>query len=168
MSVASGERSALEELAAARQRGAKPEKLLELSEAAIDQAIAAGDTLALKSIAGELDAAAAAHPGQGDGLRLRFAADRAHAIASEPPVSLAANDAPKPVPVAAKRAFSLAGLLLGMIVILALSLLAAMAASGSYEIAYILMFVVVLGPLLVALTGGVGVLRWFQGSRRSD
>ena len=168
MGITSSERSALEELVAARLRGAKPEQLLELSEAAIDQATAAGDTFTLESIAGELDSAAAAHPNQGDGLRLRFAAERAHAIASHPPGFPAANDVPKPVPVAAQKAFSLAGLLLGVIVILALSLFAAMAASGSYEVAYILMFVLVLGPLLVALTAAIGFVRWLQRRRRGD
>ena len=158
------ERSALEELAAARLRGAKPERLLELSEAAIDQAAAAGDTLALESIAEELDSAAPAHPDQGDGLRLRFAAERAHAIASQPP-AFPANGA---VPVAAKRAFGLAGQLLGVIVIVALSLFAALLASGSYEIAYALMFVVVLAPLLVALAAATGLVRWFQEERRGD
>lgn len=164
MGVISSEPSAFGRLAAARRRDAKPERLLELSEAAIDQATAAGDTLTLKSIAAELDSAAAAHPDQGDGLRLRFAAERAHAIASQPP-AFPANGA---VPVAAKRAFGLAGQLLGVIVIVALSLFAAMLASGSYEIAYILMFVVVLGPLLVALTAATGLMRWFQGKRRGD
>lgn len=164
MGVISSQPSAFEQLAAARRRDAKPEQLLELSEAAIDQATAAGDTLTLKSIAVELDSAAAAHPDQGDGLRLRFAAERAHAIASHPPASPTTGA----VPAAAKRAFGLTGQLLGVIVIVALSLFAALLASGSYEIAYILMFVVVLGPVLVALTAATGLVRWFQKTRRGD
>ena len=164
MGIASSDRNAVEELALARLRDAKPEQLLQLSEIAIDQATATGDTLTLESIARELDSAAAGHPDQEDGLRLRFAAERAHAIASQPPAFPASND----VPVAAKRAFGLAGQLLGVVVIVALSLFAAMLASGSYETAYILMFVVALGPLLVALTVAVGFVRWYQGNRRSD
>lgn len=159
MAIATSEPSALDQLAAARLRGAKPERLLELSEAAIDQATAAGDNPALESIAGELDAAAAAHPDQGDGLRLQFAAERAHAIASQPPVSRTQTGSS-----GRQGAFRVAGQLLGVVVILALSLFAAMLASGSYEIAYVLMFVVVLGPLLVALTGAIGFVRRFQRS----
>jgi hypothetical protein len=168
MGIASSERSAPEELAAAHLRDAKPDEILELAEDAIDQATAAGDSLTIESVAGELDSAAAAHPDQGEGLRLRFAAERAYAIASQPPVFPASGGVRKPVPVAAKRAFRLTGLLLGVIVMLALFLFGAMAASGSYEIAYLLMFVVVLGSLFAALTGAVGFVRWFQGKRRGD
>lgn len=67
------------QLAAARLRGAQPDELLDLADAAIERADAAGDALSLELIAAELDSAAAAHPAAGDGLRI--AADRARAAA---------------------------------------------------------------------------------------
>lgn len=63
MGVTSPERSALEQLSAARRRGdAKPDELLELAEAAVDQAADAADALSLEKIAAELESAAPALP----------------------------------------------------------------------------------------------------------
>jgi hypothetical protein len=73
--------AALEQLAPARLRGAKPDEL-ELAEAAIGSTNRPpGDTLILESVAAELDSAALAHLpfDQGDGLHFRLAAGRARA-----------------------------------------------------------------------------------------
>ena len=159
--VTTCERRALGELAAARLRGAKPDELLELADAAIDQATAVGDRLTIESVAAELDAAAPAHPDEGDGLRLRLAAGRARAIASRPPAGTASQEVP--VPRVAKVAFRAA------ITIAALTLFAfgALAASDSYGIAYILMFLVVLGSLFVAVTGTVGLVQSIRAGSRT-
>ena len=153
----------IEELTAARLRGDKPEKLLELSEAAIDQATAASD---LESIAAELDSAAAAYPEQGDGLRLRFAAERAHAIASRAPAIAAVQDAPEQVRVA-ERVFRLTGLVLGVIVVLGVFSVAAILLASEL----IAVFVLVVGTLALlyaAVTGAAGFQRWFHGKRSDD
>lgn len=164
MGVTSSERSALEELVAARLRGAKPEKLLELSEAAIGQATAVGDTLALESIAAELDSAAQAHPDQGDGLRLRFAAERAHATASRPAAIAGSEEVP--VPLVAEVAFWVTV----VIAALTLSLVFVLAGQGNdsgYGIALALALVVILGSLVGALTGAVGFVKSVRaGSRK--
>jgi hypothetical protein len=161
MGITSSERSALGELAPARLRGAKPDELLELAEAAIHQANAVGDSLTLVSVAAELDAAAPAHPDQAGGLRLRLAAARARAIAARRPAITASAEVP--VPLAAKVAFWATV----MIAALALFLFGAMATSDSYGIAYLLMFVVVLGSLFVAVAGIVGFVQSNRaGSRR--
>lgn len=166
MGVASSERSALEELAAARVRGAKPETLLELSEAAIERATAAGD---LELIAAELDSAATAHPDQGDGLRLRLAAEHAHAIASQAPLS-APSDAPAP-PAPHLGTTNVAFRVAVAIVVLALFSFGAIAVLGdvsaSYVIAYVVLFLVPLGLLFVGLALAVGFVRWLR-ERRGD
>ena len=82
MGVISSEEEVLEQLAAARLRAAPPDELLDLADAAIEQASAAGDALGLERIAAELDAAAASRPGTEHGLRV--AAGRARAAAARP------------------------------------------------------------------------------------
>ena len=152
--------SPLDELEAARLRDAGPEALLELAEDAIDRTAAGGDTRTLESIATELESAARAHPDEDDGLRLQFAAERAHVIAAKPPPAASAEEVP--VPTAAKAAFSVT------VAILVLTpLLLAMMGAGSYGIAYLFMFLVALGSLLAAVTGIVGLVQSVQaGSRK--
>jgi uncharacterized RDD family membrane protein YckC len=77
MSVISGEQTALERLAAARLRGAQPDELLDLADAAIELATVDQDGAMLELIATELDAAATEHPQGGDGLRIAAARARA-------------------------------------------------------------------------------------------
>jgi hypothetical protein len=164
MGITSRERSALQELAAARLRGAKPEELLELAEAAVDQATAAGDAQTLESVAAELDLAAPAHPEQEDGLRLRLAAGRAGVIALRPRAVAAVEEVS--VPLAAVVAFWVTV----AVAALALSLVLVMAGQGNdsgYGIALALAFVVVLGSLVVAITGVAGFVQSVRaGSRR--
>jgi uncharacterized RDD family membrane protein YckC len=93
MTVTPHEQSAPESLAAARLRGVEPDELLDLADAAIEQATAAGQAVTLELIAAQLDAAAAEQPEKGDGLRI--AAARARAAA---PVSPAPPSHPTPEP----------------------------------------------------------------------
>lgn len=169
MSVTISEPSALEELAAARLRGAKPEQLLQLSEAAIDQATAADDTLTLESIAAELDSAAATHPDQGDGLRLRFAAERAHAIASRHR-HFAAADAEsekRAVPRAAKVAFRVTVASAALTLLLIVVMLAGQESDSSFVAFIVFGLVLILGSLVAAVTGVVGLLESVRtGSRK--
>jgi hypothetical protein len=161
MGATSLERTALEQLAAARLRGAKPDELLELAEAAIDQATAASDTLTLESVAAELDSAALAHPpfDQGDGLRFQLAAGRARAIASHPPATAAPEDAP--VPTAAKAAFWVT-VAIAALTLFYFGTIAGQDSAASWDIAFLLLFLVPLGSLFVAVTGVVG---WVQSDR---
>lgn len=96
MSVTSSEPSALRQLAAARVRNALPGELLDLADAAIEQAVADGDTVALELIVAELDSAAAAHPENGNGLRVAAARARA-AFPSPPPAPSPAPESVQPV-----------------------------------------------------------------------
>ena len=153
MTTTISERRALEELTAAHLRGAKPEKLLELAEAAIRAASLAGDALTLESVAAELDLAAAPlQPDQGDGLRLRLAARRARATSQILTAVVAAEEGP--VPAVAEAAFWVP-VAIGA---LALFSIGAMALGGSYAAAYFLMFLLVFGSLFVAVLGAVGVV----------
>jgi hypothetical protein len=157
MGVATSEPSALDQLAAARVRGAKPDELLELAEAAIDQATAAGDAQTVESVAEELDVAAPTYPEWEGGHRLRLAADRARATSQQPP------PAPEDVPATAKAAFwvTLA------IATLTLFSIGAVGALGDVDASYLILFLaalaVVIGGLFVAATGAVG----FVQSRRA-
>lgn len=156
MGITISERSALEELAAARLQEVDPETLLQLADAVIDQAAAAGDTLTLESVAAELDSAAAPlQPDQGDGLRLRLAARRARAT-SQIVTAVAASEE-GPVPAAAKVAFW------GTVAVAALTLflVAVIAGQGDdsgYGVALVLIAVVGLGSLFLVLTGVVGLV----------
>jgi RDD family protein len=85
MGVISRDERALEQLGAARLRGARPDELLDLADVAIEQATAAGDIAGLERIAAELDAAAAAVPGRDDGLRVAAGRARAAVAACAPP-----------------------------------------------------------------------------------
>jgi hypothetical protein len=101
------EQSALDQLAAARVGEAKPDKLLEVAEASIDEATVAGDVQTVELVAEKLDLAAAAHSSDGDGMRLELAAGRARALASRP-AAFAVSDAGSEgaeVPMAAKLSF---------------------------------------------------------------
>lgn len=77
MSVTGHEQTTLEQLAAARMRGAHPDELLDLADAAIERATADNEELTLELIAAELESAAMAHPERGDGLRVAAARARA-------------------------------------------------------------------------------------------
>lgn len=162
MGVTSPERSALEQLSAARRRGdAKPDELLELAEAAVDQAADAADALSLEKIAAELESAAPAYPEPEGGLRLRFAATRVRATSLRPPA------APEDVPQAARVAFWVTV----WVTVLTLFSLGAVAALGdvsaSYVLVIIVMFAVVIGFLVAAVTGAVGLVQSLRaGSRK--
>lgn len=155
--------STVDELASARRRGARPDELLELSEAAIDRATTADD---LELIAAELDSAAAAYPEQGDGLRLRLAAKRAHAIASRAPAIAESKDALEPEPVV-EKIFRLTGLVLGAIVVLGVLAVVAMFLASEALAAFVL-FLGALALLYAAVRGAAGFHGWFQRKRRGD
>ena len=165
MGVATSEASALDQLAAARLRGAKPDELLELAEAAVDQATAAGDAQTVEAVAEELDLAAPVHSDEGDGLRLRLAAGRARALASRPS-AFAASDAESEdlgVPMTAKVAFWVTVTLAALTAFL-IGAMAGQADDSGYGIALVLALVVVLGGLFIALTGAVGLVQRRAGS----
>lgn len=84
MSATGTEASSLERLAAARSRGAEADELLDLGDAAIVEAVAAGDAVMLERIAAELDAAAAA-AAHDRGLRIASARARAGLAPPAPP-----------------------------------------------------------------------------------
>lgn len=92
MSITIHEQSALEQLAAARLRGAQPDELLDLADAAIEQATAGSDSATLELLAAELDSAAATHPESGAGLKVAAARARA----ALPPSPLPETAAPEP------------------------------------------------------------------------
>jgi hypothetical protein len=168
--IATGELSALDQLAAARLRGAKPDELLELAEAAIDQATAAGDVQTIESVAEELDLAAPAHPDEGDGLRLRLAAGRARALASRPS-GFAVSDAASAgvdAPTAAKVAFWTT-LAIGAVTLFSFGAMSSQEpdSAGSWGIAVFLFFLLGLGALVVLIAGTVGFVQSVRaGSRR--
>jgi uncharacterized RDD family membrane protein YckC len=85
MSATSADQSSLQQLTAARLRDAQPDELLDLADAAIEQAAAGGDRLTLELIAAELDSAATARPETGDGLRVAAARARAALRPAPPP-----------------------------------------------------------------------------------
>lgn len=162
MGVATGEPSALDQLAAARLRGARPDELLELAEAAVDQATAAGDAQTVVSVAEELDLAAPAHPDEGDGLRLRLAAGRARALASRPSAFAACDAGPEGVdtPMAAKLAFwtTLAIAALTLFSFGAMSSQEADSA-GAWNTALFLFFLLGFGALFVLVAATVGLVQ---------
>lgn len=99
MTVTGHEQTALEQLAAARLRGAQADELLDLADAAIERATAGDDGLTLELIAAELESAATAHPQTGDGLRVAAARARANlprwnepATVTSPPGEIAAAE----------------------------------------------------------------------------
>lgn len=162
MGVTTTEPSALDQLAAARLRGAKPDELLELAEAAVDQATATGDVETVESVAEELDLAAPAHPEEGDGLRLRLAAGRARALASRPAAFVGSNAGSEgvAVPMAAKVAFWTT------LAIGAVSLFSFGAMSGrgddsaaAWDTAWFLLFLIGLGSLFILIAGAVGFVQ---------
>lgn len=144
MSAISHERSSLEQLAAARLRGAGPDELLDLADAAIERATAAEDGLTLELIAAELDSAATAHPEWRDGLRV--AAQRARAALPQPARTAAATPAAEAVPSASSRPDvrvagfgrrSLAFVVDNIVVFYAFSFLVnAVAGDAAYDIGY--------------------------------
>jgi hypothetical protein len=170
MSVATSEPSALDQLAAARLRGAKPDVLLELAEATIDQATAAGDVQTVESVAEELDLAAPAHPDEGDGLRLRLAARRARALASRPSAFAAhgAGSEGAQTPMAAKVTFWTT-LAIGAVTLFSF---AAMSGRGddsaaAWDTAWFLLFLIPLGSLFILLTGAAGFVQSVRGGSRA-
>lgn len=168
MGTTVSERSALEELTAARLRGAKPDKLLELAEAAVDQATAAGDAQTVESVAEELDLAAAARPDEGDGLRLELAARRARALASRPP-AFAASDAGEEgvdVPTAAKLSFWTT-VAIGAVALFAFGAMSGLGDSAAgWDTAWFLIFLIGLGSLFVLIAGVVGFVQSVRAGSR--
>ena len=170
MGVATSEPSALDQLAAARLRGAKSEELLELAEAAIDQATAAGDVQTVDSVAEELDLAAPAHPDGGDGLRLQLAAGRARALASRPR-EFAASDAGLDgveAPMAAKVAFWTT-VAIGAVTLFSVGVMSSQEAdsAGAWGTAWFLLFLLGLGALFVLITGAVGFVQSVRARSRT-
>ena len=169
MGVVTSEPSALDQLAAARLRGAKPEELLELAEAAVDQATAGGDAHAVESVADELDLAASAYPDEGDGLRLRLAAGRARALASRP-APFAVPDAGSEhadAPLAAKMAFWTT-LAIGALTAFSFAVMSGRGddSAAAWDTALFLLFLLGLGSLVVLLAGAVGFVQSVRrGSR---
>ena len=103
MSVSSDERSALESLAAARLRDARADELLDLADAAIEQATTAADRLSLDLIAAELESAATAHPEAATGLRVAAARARVALPPSPRPPSETAPEPAERPPAAVDR-----------------------------------------------------------------
>lgn len=162
MGITLSEQSAVDQLAAARLRGAKPDELLELAEVAVDQATAAGDSQTVESVAEELDLAAAAHLEDGDGLRLRLAARRARTLASRPPEPGASDAGSDDVgaPMAAKVAFWTT-IVIGAVALFSFGAMSSQEAdsAGAWGIAWFLLFLLGLGGLFVLITGTVGFVQ---------
>jgi hypothetical protein len=170
MGVATSEPSALDQLAAARLRGARPDELLELAEGAIDQATAAGQAQTVESVADELELAASACPDGGDCVRLRLAAGRARTLALRPS-TFAASDAGSEgvdAPMAARLCFWTTV----AIAALALFLVAAGSSqeadsAGAWTIGYALVFLLGLGALFILITGVVGFVQSIRAGSRA-
>lgn len=110
MSATSVTQSAVERLAAARQRGAGVHELLDLADAAIERAAAAQDAAALERLAGELSAEALERGPEGRGLGIAGARARAAGVTIRTSTAVAAprRDEPRAPEPAVQPAFAYA------------------------------------------------------------